>query len=70
MRDAAELFASDVHDDEPGPVTITARFNGVDYRLGRAVPVNALATEVVELLRHLADEIEAVGLMREAKGGA
>jgi hypothetical protein len=71
MSDSVERFAHHIESLTVSwlPVEIIARFNGVDYALGRAVPANPLAVEVVELLRHLADEIEAVGLMREVERG-
>ena len=67
MKDSVEIFADDLVDSMGERVKISAHFNGVDYCLGRTALVNPTGTEVVELLRYLADEIEAVCLAREAQ---
>jgi hypothetical protein len=60
MSYGLERFVSDLN--EPSLTCFRAKiqavFNGRVYELGTAVPVNPIGTEVVELLRHLADEIE------------
>lgn len=57
-RDAIQLLVEDVQGTSGMPVTIIARFDGTDYRLGRTVPTNPVSIELVELLRYLAGEIE------------
>lgn len=67
MKDSVEILADELGDSIGERVKISAHFNGVDYYLGRTALVNPTGTEVVELLRYLADEIEAVCLAREAQ---
>jgi hypothetical protein len=66
MKDSVEIFADELVDCLGERVRIVALFNGVEYYLGRTALVNPPSTEVVELLRFLADEIEAITLVREA----
>lgn len=68
-RSGVEVLADDIERGDGKRVHLLARFNGEEYYLGATQPINSINVELVDLLRHIADEIEAIHLTREAKAG-